>query len=285
MERNEIELAEILAIVLKSDNTSLFGNFLRGKSENLISHRLHFFCPNVETVVYIINKLKESFKVKILNECEDYRILIEKKFPVTISFKYDINVLCLPNDSDNTMKGKILFEKRNICAIIKNYHNKQFMVLDYYGAPTLKHTTICKLCQIRKDATINDKPGELFLCSEDISYRIGGTYINTINRAFPFYHSNHLLSCQCISRFERNGMLLMDKISRMISNGWKCLNQTCQNPMCILAPQHLANKLVRIILQYEKNYHNPKESIYIMSDEDSSNNTDSEYFDTNIFFS
>lgn len=191
-------------------------------------------------VSIFIDILKDKFNVRIIESnyngcvsiqlqdkhCENVVMLIDATHKDKTSqkiFDFDVNML-------ETRHGTNFFKwcdisaltkinpKCNILDIIRNICAKQFIVLSNDGHPIIEHTS----CYI--EATY-DQEGNV----TDFVRKHNGSFRETFH---------------CIEHSTPRGKKLLERIAKMESRGWKCLNKDyhCNNPTCIFSTQELRKK-------------------------------------------
>lgn len=167
---------------------------------------------------------------------EDHRkcILLDITYHSTPDMKqkcdFDVNTLSSSVDTDikNPSHIKLLNDRCKLSTVLKHIHQKEFIVLDADGVPTLDHQRV----PIKAIAIINEY-GKVVNLIDDLTYSDGN---------------------QCISRKTINGLILMNRIEKMKRRGWKCLNKPCHNPDCIMASTSLVEECQKLKKKYKMQF-------------------------------
>ncbi|AKI80424.1 hypothetical protein QJ850_gp275 [Acanthamoeba polyphaga mimivirus] len=179
-----------------------------------------------------INKLNKYTIDEIVKKCEifgkivNYIIIKDKYHPeffVKIKFNtncaynfFDIECLeysCSTRDKDLKLIPKITNTNLSIDKVIDNCRNKKFTILSN-GEPIIKHN--CTNIIVDHDGYIS------------------GTMKN------------------CIDRYSYNGNYILRKYRRLINDGWQCLNEICDNPICVLAQEDFAEEMYKLRKSYDE---------------------------------
>ncbi|AEJ34927.1 hypothetical protein [Acanthamoeba castellanii mimivirus] len=173
---------------------------------------------------YTVDEVVE--KGEIFEQSVNYIIIKDKYHPeffVKIKFEtnyiydfFDIECLeysCNIGDKDLKVIPKITNPNLSVGKVIDNCRNKKFRILSI-GKPIIKH-----------DCTniIVDENGY-----------VSGSMKN------------------CIDRYSCYGNYILRKYRKLINDGWQCLNEVCDNPVCILAQEDFAEKMYKLRKSYDE---------------------------------
>ncbi|QTF49622.1 hypothetical protein qu_731 [Acanthamoeba polyphaga mimivirus] len=172
---------------------------------------------------YTIDKIIE--KDKITGESVTYIIIKDKYYPeffvkikLGTKYVYNFDIECLEyscniGDKDLKVIPKITNPNLSVGKVIDNCRNKKFRILSI-GKPIIKH-----------DCTniIVDENGY-----------VSGSMKN------------------CIDRYSCYGNYILRKYRKLINDGWQCLNEVCDNPVCILAQEDFAEKMYKLRKSYDE---------------------------------
>lgn len=214
------EMIDVIFVFMRerSHEGYIFGGYLRDQYANLKFNDIDIRFPSLPYAEMFIGDIISVFDILIVKKhyigCFSIRVQshtnrkicvdldVTFKYPGLVErFDFDVNMLksSKPNETLSLMNDKC-----NLHSVLRNIAKKEFVVLDYYGAPTINHESN-------------------FTANFDCHGKVCG------------FTNKGSVGIDCIYRGTRHGNKLLERIAKMEARGWKCTNKLCNNPTCILS--------------------------------------------------
>jgi len=215
----------------------VYGGWIRDQIAGVTPHDIDIRADSLSKATRFIQTLRIFSNILVLRQCflGCFTIIVQDPFNKNINFQMDVsynnaftntnydldvNLLrtCKPDANCTSYSNvSLLNDNCDIDSVIRHCRQKEFVVLTPENKPVISHSRCWITTNISPEGNIVDY---------DIVY--DGCY--RVTRS-DYYH--------CINRHTHEGQTLLKRIDKMKRRGWKCLNDDCLNPECILAPDNL----------------------------------------------